>query len=91
MPVTVKGGNCCKFAKKTLYTSNIDLVNDKVYTIFLKILSKNQILTSIKGRYFVANLRKITFYNPNVDLIMIICIQISVKFCPVIHIGENKF
>ena len=72
----------CK--KKSLCNSNIDHVNDNVYTNFLKLLSKNQILTSIKGRNFVANLRKITLYNPNVDLIMIMCIQILVKFCPVI-------
>ena len=35
----------------------------------LKILIKNQILTSIKGRYSVANLRKTTIYNTKVDLI----------------------
>ena len=35
----------------------------------LKILSKNQILTSIKGRNFVANLRKTKIYNTNVDLV----------------------
>ena len=33
----------------------------------LKILSKNQILTSIKGHYSVANLRKSTIYNTKVD------------------------
>ena len=35
----------------------------------LKILSKNQILTSIKGRNSVANLRKTMIYNTNVDLV----------------------
>ena len=35
----------------------------------LKILSENQILTSIKGRNSVANLRKTTIYNSNVDLV----------------------
>ena len=39
----------------------------------LKILSKNQILTSIKGRKFacksVANLRKTKIYNTNLDLV----------------------
>ena len=35
----------------------------------LKILSKNQILTSIKGRNSVANLRKTKFYNTNLDLV----------------------
>ena len=33
----------------------------------LKILSKNLILTSIKGRYSVANLRKTMIYITNVD------------------------
>ena len=36
---------------------------------FLKILSKNQILTSIKGRNSVANLRKTKIYNTNIDLV----------------------
>ena len=35
----------------------------------LKILSKNQILTSIKGCNSVANLRKTIIYNTNVDLV----------------------
>ena len=35
----------------------------------LKILSKNQILTSIKGRISVANLRKTMIYNTKVDLV----------------------
>ena len=35
----------------------------------LKILSKNQILISIKGRNSVANLRKTMIYNNNVDLV----------------------
>ena len=33
----------------------------------LKILSKNQILTSIKGRNSAANLRKTMIYNTNLD------------------------
>ena len=36
---------------------------------FLKILSKNQILTSIKARYSVANLRKTMIYKINIDLV----------------------
>ena len=36
--------------------------------LVLKTLSKNQILTSIKGRYSVSNLRKTNIYNTNVDL-----------------------
>ena len=35
----------------------------------LKILSKNQILTSIKGRNSVANLRKTKIYNTSLDLV----------------------
>ena len=35
----------------------------------LKILSKNQILTSIKGRNSVANLRKTMIYNTKVNLV----------------------
>ena len=35
----------------------------------LKILSKNQILTSIKGCNSVVNLRKTKIYNTNLDLV----------------------
>ena len=35
----------------------------------LKILSKNQILESIKGRNSVANLRQTTIYNTNIHLV----------------------
>ena len=35
----------------------------------LKILSKNRILTSIKGSNSVANLRKTKIYNTNIDLV----------------------
>ena len=37
--------------------------------LFLKTLSKNQILTSIKGSNSVANLQKTKIYNTNVDLV----------------------
>ena len=37
--------------------------------LVLKILSKNQILTSIKGCNSVANLRKTIIYNTNIDLV----------------------
>ena len=36
---------------------------------FLKILSKNQILPSIKARNSVANLRKTMIFNTNIDLV----------------------
>ena len=35
----------------------------------LKILSKNQFLTSIKGRNSFATLRKTMIYNTNIDLV----------------------
>ena len=41
----------------------------KFCPLVLKILSGNEILTSIKGRNSVANLRNLTLYNPNLDLI----------------------
>ena len=37
--------------------------------LVLKILSKKQILTSIKGFNSVANLRKTKIYNTNLDLV----------------------
>ena len=37
--------------------------------LVLKTLSKNQILTSIKGRNSIANLRKTKIYNTNVYLV----------------------
>ena len=49
------------------------LMNIKNLVLFcqfiLKILNKNQILTSIKGRNSVANLRKTKIDNTNVDLV----------------------
>ena len=39
------------------------------FQFVLKILSKNQILTSIMGRNSVANLQKTKIYNTNVDLV----------------------
>ena len=59
-----------------LYNHNLDLTNFNVYTKFGLILfilcqdiEQNEILTSIKGRNSVANLRKMKVYNPNIDLI----------------------
>ena len=75
---SIKGRNPVANLRKktTIYNTNLDLVNDDVYTKFglilsicLKILSKNQILTSIKGRNSVANLRKTKIYNTNLDLV----------------------
>ena len=60
----------------TLYNTNIDIVDDKVYTKFGRTLfihsqdiEQKQFLTSIKGRNSVANLRKMMLYNSNIDLV----------------------
>ena len=64
--------------KTTIYDTDVDLVNDNAYTKFglilisqfvLKILSKNRILTSIKGGNSVAILQKTKIYNTNIDLV----------------------
>ena len=39
--------------------------------LLLKILSGNEILTSIKGHNSVVNLRNLTLYNPNLDIIYV--------------------
>ena len=41
----------------------------KFCPLVLKILSGNEILTSIKGHNSVANLQKLTLDNPNLDFI----------------------
>ena len=74
---SIKGRNCCKFAKKqrftilTLILSMMMCIQNLVLfrQFVLKILSKNQILTSIKGRNSVANLGKTKIYNTNLDLV----------------------
>ena len=57
----------------------------------LKILSGNEILTSIKGHYSATNLRKMTVYHPNLDLINVI-VYTKFDFCPFILkiLGGNK-
>ena len=42
---------------------------DSICLFFLKLLSKNQILTSIKNGNSVANLQKIMIYDTNIDLV----------------------
>ena len=56
----------------------------KFCPFILKILSRNEILTSIKGRNFVANLRNLTLYNPNLDIINVNVYTNLVKFCPLV-------
>ena len=52
----------------------------KFCPLVFKILSGNEILTSINGNNSVANLRNLTLYNPNLDM----CIQNLVKFCTLV-------
>ena len=66
MLTSIKSRNSVANLRKTIiYITNVDLVNDYVYTkfglkrsIYLKILSKNLILTLIKGRNSIAILPK---------------------------------
>ena len=62
----------------------------KLCPVILKILSKNQILVSIKDNSSVANLRKMTLYKPNVDLVNDNVKQNLVKLCPFILKIWNK-
>ena len=58
----------------------------KFYPLVLKILSGNEIPTSIKGHNSVANLRKITHYNPNLDPINV---NVYTKFGEILSIGSQ--
>ena len=60
-----------QFTLLTLILSTLMCIQSLVLfcQIVFKILSKNQILTSIKGRNSVANLRKTEIYNTNLDLV----------------------
>ena len=73
----IKGRNSvANLQKTTIYNTNILSMMTCIQNLVLlcqfvlKILSENQILTSIKGRISVANLHKKTkIYNTNVDLV----------------------
>ena len=56
----------------------------KFCPFIFKILSGNEILTSKKDRNSVANLRNLTLYNPNLDIINVNVYKILVKFCPLV-------
>ena len=58
----------------------------KFCPLVLKILSGNQILRSFKGRNSVANLRNLTLYNPNLDLINV---NVYTKFGKILSIGSQ--
>ena len=90
---SAKGGKSNAYLQKmTLYNTNIDLVNDNVYTNVLKIWSKTQVFTSIQFRNSVANFCKMMLHNPNIVLATIMYLQIFVKCCPAILkiFGKNQ-
>ena len=58
----------------------------KFCPLVLKILSGNEILTSIKGRNSVANLRNLTLNNPDVDTINV---NVYTKFGKILSIGSK--
>ena len=58
----------------------------KFCPLVLKILSGNEILTSIKGHNFIANLRKMTLYNSNLDPINV---NVHTKFGKILSIGSQ--
>ena len=57
----------------------------KFCPLVLKILSGNEILT-IKGGNSVANLRNLTFYDPNLELINV---NVYTKFGQILSIGSQ--
>ena len=92
---SIKGRNSFKILRKM--TGNIpelDLVNDDVHTKYLvgfcqfvlKILSGNEILTSIKGCNSVQILRKMTGNNPKLDLVNV---DVRTKFGRVLSIRSQ--
>ena len=58
----------------------------KFCPLVLTILSGNKILTSVKGHNSVANLRKKTLYNLNLDLINV---NVYTKFGLILSIGSQ--
>ena len=58
----------------------------KFCLLVLKIFSGNEILTSIKGRNSVENLRNLTLYNPNLDIINV---NMYTKFSLILSIGSQ--
>ena len=58
----------------------------KFCPLVLKIMSGNEILTSIKGRNSVANLQNLTLYNPNLNTINV---NVYTKFVKILSIGSQ--
>ena len=58
----------------------------KFCPFIFKILSGNKILTSIKGRNSVVNLRNLAFYNPNLDIINV---NVYRKLTSILSLGSQ--
>ena len=58
----------------------------KFCPFIFKILSGNEIQTSMKGRNYVANLRNLKLYNPNLDIINV---NVYTKFSSILSIGSQ--
>ena len=58
----------------------------KFCPLVLKILSGNEILTTIKGRNFFANLQNLTLNNPNLDTINV---NVYTKFDYILSISSQ--
>ena len=58
----------------------------KFCPLVLKILSGNEILTSVKGHNSVANLRNLPLYNTNLDIINV---NVYTKFGYILSIGSQ--
>ena len=58
----------------------------KFCPLILKILSGNEILTSIKGHNSVANLRNLPLYNPNLNIMNV---NVYTKFGYILSIGTQ--
>ena len=54
--------------------------------LVLKILSGNEILTSIKGHNSIANSRNLPLYNPKLDIINVL---VYAKFGKILSIGSQ--
>ena len=93
---SIKGRNSVKIlGKMTGNNPKLDLVNVTVLRIqnlvgfcqfILKILSGNEILTSIKGRNSVKILRKMTGNNPKLDLVNV---DVHTKFSRILSIRSQ--
>ena len=58
----------------------------KFCPLVIKILSRNEILTSFKGHNSVANFQKMTLYNPNLDLVNA---NVYTNFGQILSIGSQ--